>query len=133
MLETIGQRDYIDNILLGYRSELIETAAGALQDGRISATSMTSEVDGDEIPPPPGQDMKEQLWSAVEQGAEEHLLRPLRRAIGAMPLRSLADAARSLVGVQALGKAISAELPTTGGKIEVAIISRAHGVRILTD
>jgi hypothetical protein len=133
LLETIGQTDYIDNILLGYRSDLIDSAAGVLEDAqRQNQIGVeTQEMSGLQQPTS-DHDIKQQLKSAVEQGAEERMLRPLRQAVSAMPLKSLAEAARSLVGVQALGKAISAELPTTGGKIEVAVISRAEGVRVIT-
>lgn len=134
LLQTLGQTDYIENILRGYRSELIESAAGVLEDAQKQQIEAT---DGPELSNSPdrpkGHDIKQQLRSAVEQGAEEKMLRPLRRAVSAMPLKSLAEAARSLVGVQALGKAISAELQTTGGKIEVAVITRADGVKMLSD
>jgi len=133
LFERYGQTDYIDNILLGYRSELIESAVGVLQEAGAKVPSDSEDPQLSEGGREFVQDVSEQLWSAVTKGAEEQMLKPLRRAISAMPLRSLADAARSLVGVQALGKAISAELQTTGGRIEVALVSRADGVRVISE
>lgn len=141
LLRPIGQTDYIDNILRGYRADFIESAVGALRQANTGAHEPEVNIEGEVSPTNTAEqsiagpeqtapDVEEMLWSAVYGESEERLLVPLRQAVAAMPIRSLAEAARSLVGVQILGNAISTQLPTSGGAIEVATITRSGGVQL---
>lgn len=126
-IQTAGQAEYIDNILRGYRQDVVDTVVQRMR-AQAAPQVESDQVQFDLGLPDNSAALAGELWSAFKDESESRFLQPLRDAVSAMPLKSLAEAVRSLVGVEALGKVISGQLPTTGGAIEVVVVTRSEGI-----
>ena len=69
------------------------------------------------------------LSSALEQAGGSHFLWAALDTVSALPRLQLARVAEQLVQVQALGSFLARGVPTVGGDIEVAVITRRDGVQ----
>ena len=100
-------------------------------DSRIQATlrgyrlDMINEVLVDSERENP--EFQNRIRERVAEFEEDRNLQPLRNAVSSMPLATLAETCRTLVGVEVLGKTVFGEKQTTGGEIEVFTITKAEG------
>ena len=71
------------------------------------------------------------LQDDFDQLSWERFVSPMLATVDSLPRADMARMAEALVGIQALRAASGGAQPTVGGPIDVAVISRAHGVQWL--
>lgn len=70
----------------------------------------------------------EHVEQTIHHLTQTTFVEPLINAVGSMPLAEMARLAESLVGIQALRSASEVAIPSVGGDIRVAIVTKADGV-----
>ena len=130
----IGQSDAIDRFLLGYADVTVDLAHDAAMDVFLSPEVAEGEENTVREPAPiTDEEMRlsarvhEAIETAFDKWSSTNFRAPLFGAIAALPLASLATAARSLIEIQSLSQTITGEMGTVGGPIDVAVISRDKG------
>ena len=130
----IGQRDAIDRFLQGYAFPTIRLAHDAAMEVFLNPEVAEGEENTVAEPAPItdeelrlGDRVYEAIETAFDKWSYKHFTSPLFGAIAALPLASLATAARSLIEIQSLSQTITGEMGTVGGPIDVAVISRDKG------
>ena len=130
----IGQSDAIDRFLLGVDYRTVDVATGAAMDKFIKYShGVDQDKPYDDSTPLTDEEVAlgNAVDSAINQAfrtwSEKYFKQPLVGVIAALPLASLATAARSLIEIQSLSQTITGEMGTVGGPIDVAMISRENG------
>ena len=130
----IGQSGAIDRFLLGVDYSTVDVAAGAAMDKFVKhAHGIDQDEPFDSSTPLSEAEraLGDAVSSAIDQAfrtwSDKHFKQPLFGVIAALPLASLATAARSLIEIQSLSQTITGEMGTVGGPIDVAMISRENG------
>lgn len=135
LIELMGQTDAIATFLRGYDVQLIETIK-SVSSGAFDDPTQTNEVD-DEL----GQDALSQTFmsarnklgeiieGAFDSFGERNNLRSFRSTVAGMPLASLAATVKSLIQIQELSLESRGYLPTVGGQVRVATITKSHGFK----
>ena len=143
MVQPLAQRDMIDLVLRGWDEELAEDAAEATFEritGQETRPADPAGMTGDDDTrggqgnaghqddtASPEEDWRAALMDETRDLAWKSRGERAYRTIASLPLSSLANAAGSLVSIQNLKQNIRGELPTVGGKINVATITRSEG------
>lgn len=130
LVEFVGQKDGIWRFLTGISDEILDAGAQALSD-KFGGTTMEFATNEKDVEEQRSEKLgvAEVFADAARSESMKTLYEPFTRTVGILPLKSLADAARSLVGVQALSQTITANLSTVGGDIDVATITLHEGFR----
>lgn len=136
LVELIGQTDAIHSFLRGYDKDLMAEAESALsqmftQDDGESHENVAL-AEGNHVKEGKRYDVNEQaLEDALEKAfggyAEKNKLASFRWTITGMPLASLVSTAKSLIDIQRLSLDIRGRLPTVGGPVKVATITKVGG------
>jgi hypothetical protein len=137
-----AQRETIDQYLRGYDEDLINILVNHADSERIEVlhgirdkfeeiTGSDSESDlmaqFDDAVRAVLSEFETRAWKVASDYSEKNFISHLRRAIATLPVASLVDVARSLIEIQALRKTTTAQTPTVGGPIDVALISPTEG------
>ncbi len=130
----IGQSDAIDRFLLGVDYSTVDVATGAAMDRFVKHAHGVDQNEpfDDSTPLTEGEEeLGNTVYAAIDQAfrtwSDKNFKQPLFGVIAALPLASLATAARSLIEIQSLSQTITGEMGTVGGPIDVAMISRENG------
>ena len=143
MVHPFGQREMIDQVLYGWDRKFAEDAAEAtfehIAGQERKPVDPPNPTGGDDILGEHGnaedqdeaastkEDWRATLMEKSTDLAWKRRGEPALRTIASLPLSSLADAAGSLVSIQNLSQNIHGELPTVGGYIDVATITKGEG------
>ena len=143
MIEPLAQKDMIEQILYGWDRRLLEdakeatferTKGGERKPADPPLTTGDDDVRGDQGDVEDQYDAvsTEEDWRAALMDETRELAwqrsgKPAVETIASLPLSSLARAAGSLVTIQNLAQNIRGELPTVGGRINVATITLSKG------
>lgn len=121
-----AQYDAIDEFLLGYSDALIDQAGS-----RLSLPDVDGQETSDERDFATSRSLTEAFLKEVSSAAEESRMSSFYQTVSALPLLSLAETAKTLVGLQALKNMIQAATPSVSKTAETALITRAEGFRWL--
>ena len=121
-----AQFDAIEEFLLGYSDSLIDTAGSRLS---LPEPDNLESNQSDEAGLLTGRSLTETFLREVGAAAEEKRMTPFYQAVSSLPLLTLAETAKTLVGLQALKNLIQAETPSVSKSAETALITRADGFR----
>jgi len=143
MILPLAQRDMIDLVLFGYDASLQEDIIkatyerSARKESKPDDPSVTTgdddtladRGDGEDQYDPaiPEEDWQAKMMETTKDIAWERSGKRAYRTLAGLPLSSLANAAGSLVTIQNLKQNIRGELPTVGGRINVATITLSEG------
>jgi hypothetical protein len=143
MIEPLAQTDMIELILYGWDRRLAEDAKEATfertKGGERKPADPPLTTGGDDIRGDQGDAVDQYDAASTEEDWRSVLIDETRNlawrrsgklafeTIASLPLSSLANAAKSLVTIQNLAQNIRGELPTVGGKINVATITLSNG------
>ncbi len=143
MITPLAQQNMINQVLYGWDRSLLEDASeGALERTKGGErkpadpplTTGDDDVRGDQGDVEDQYDAvsTEEDWRAALMDETRELAwqrsgKPAVETIASLPLSSLARAAGSLVTIQNLAQNIRGELPTVGGRINVATITLSKG------
>lgn len=138
LINVIGQNQAIVTFLQGYDPALrrvIHSASSGAFEKKIETESTEHERSGEHLPqldPSIQNKMGELIEGAFADFGEKTRLISFRSTVVAMPLASLATTAKSLVQIQELFLDSRGELPTVGGQVRVATITKSHGFKWVT-
>jgi hypothetical protein len=125
-----GQTEAINTFLRAYNLEFLSTAHVRLERVVDEIKELVN----------PGAGLRSQL-DQISTGAHDDLetdfdalswksfVQPMVDTVSALPSADVARMAESLVGLQVLRQLTQAEAETVGGPIDVAVITRNHGLR----
>lgn len=138
LIELMGQTDAIATFLRGYDVQLIETiksvSSGAF-DEKIEANDVGDELGKDDLSQTvmsAKNKLGEIIEGAFDNFGETNNLRSFRSTVAGMPLASLAATVKSLIQIQELSLESRGYLPTVGGQVRVATITKSHGFKWVT-
>lgn len=121
--EFIGQSDAITEFLQGYSEAIVNQGMD-----RVEAPIYSEDhSDDDAVEEDPRESFRKNLMREVERVSEEGRLSAFRSTIASLPLRSLAEVAKTLVGLQALKLMVSSSTQSVSKESEVALITRTEG------
>ena len=128
MFEFLGQAEAIEDFLYGYSYSLLENVGSKI----IPPTDSTSDVgldhagDMSQLPTLSGQLMRE-----AELESRETRMGVFAQTISVLPVLSLAETARRLVGIQSLELMIRGEVESVGKQLQTAVITRSDGFKFI--
>lgn len=123
LFEFVGQSDAISEFLRGYSEAIVSQGMDRVE------TPLYSEDDsvGNAIEDDPRESFRMNLMREVERISQEGRLSAFRSTIASLPLHSLAEVAKTLVGLQALKLMVSSSTQSVSKESEVALITRSEG------
>ena len=143
MIEPLAQKHMIEQILYGWDRRLAEDAKEAtferIKGGERKPADPPLTTGDDDVRGDQGdvedqydavsteEDWRPTLMDETRELAWQRSGKPTFETIASLPLASLARAAGSLVTIQNLAQNIRGELPTVGGRINVATITLSKG------
>lgn len=130
LFECQGQSAAIYDFLYGYSDSLLNKVGSKIDVPRESETGDESEHGGNisEVEP-----LSAVLMREAESESQETRLRSFRATISALPILSLAETARRLVGIQSLQLMIQGEIESVSKESQTAVITRAEGFRYIDE
>lgn len=150
MITPLAQTDAISTFLQAYHDDFLDQAHRTLdavldvhlvedepEPASVHDHVTLGDIDDDEefdeakAAPTARQIAHDRLNDDFESLSWERFVSPMLSTVDALPRADMARMAESLVGIQALRAASMGTQPTVGGPIDVAVISRAHGVQWL--
>lgn len=127
-----GQDEAIDTFLWAYNSEFLRIAHRRIDHALDLVRDKECLVTGTwEEEPDLRQGTHENLNDDFRRLSREQFIDPMLDTVESLPRTEMARMAEALVGIQALRAASSSRQPSVGGPIDVAVISRRHGVQWL--
>jgi hypothetical protein len=143
MIEPLAQKHMIEQILYGWDWRLAEDAKEAtferIKGGERKPADPPLTTGDDDVRGDQGdvedqydavsteEDWRPTLMDETRELAWQRSGKPTFETVASLPLSSLARAAGSLVTIQNLAQNIRGELPTVGGRINVATITLSKG------
>ena len=131
IITPFGQDEAIETFLRAYNEDFLAVAHQRvdhlIEEVDLSGVLLPDEGDSAEV----ARLTHVALDDDFRRLSQERFIEPVLDAIEHLPRTDLARMAEALVGVQALRAALARQQPTVGGPIDVAVISRSHGVQWL--
>jgi len=125
-----GQSEAIYDFLYGYSDSLLNKVGSKIEAPRDSSSDDESEHAGDmgQLEP-----LSAVLMREAESESQETRLRSFRATVSALPILSLAETARRLVGIQSLHLMIQGEIESVSKESQTAVITRSDGFKYIDE
>lgn len=129
----LGQTDTLDSLVRGDDRLLINTAIESTRNTLTEIADRLSTSDSDDV-----RSVREYITSTLDKPSLVEDMRevgydkreqPFTKAIGMAPIQDLAEFASQLVSIQAAISALSQDIPTVGGSVDVAVITHRRGFK----
>ena len=127
LMNCMGQRDSIDLFLFGYDENLVRGTKAAVSDFLYKSDNAIEERLAESSTAASQTSIDQAIEGSVREFSEMNYFSAIRGTIAGMPLDSLTNTARRLIDIQCLSLDLRGRLPTVGGPVRSARITKSHG------
>ena len=130
IFDCVAQSEAIYDFLYGYSDSLLHKVGSKIGAQSDSTSDDESEHAGDisELEP-----LSAVLMREAESESQETRLRSFKSTVSALPILSLAETARRLVGIQSLHLMIQGEVESVSKESQTAVITRSDGFKYIDE
>jgi len=128
MFEFQGQAQAIEDFLYGYSYSLLENVGSKIGVPKDSTSDVGLDLAGglSQLPT-----LSSELMREAELESRETRMGAFARTVSVLPILSLAETARRLVGIQSLDLMIRGEIESVSKQAQTAVITRSDGFKYI--
>ena len=130
MFEFQGQAQAIEDFLYGYSYSLLENVGSKIGVPKDSTSDVGLDLAGglSQLPT-----LSSELMREAELESRETRMGAFARTVSVLPILSLAETARRLVGIQSLDLMIRGEIESVSKQAQTAVITRSDGFKYIDE